>query len=133
MGLLYALFGLTFGAFLALLSLLGTAIGVTNSQSSDAGARLPFGVGSVVLSPIFYSILHFVLGLITALLYNVVALAGRGIQLEPEETQRPSSTTHSRKPPGYPMVESPYGDDPRRSVSEGRTGPGDNDNVPPRE
>jgi len=78
MGLLYALLGLTFGAFLALLSLLGTAIGVTNSQSSDAGARLPFGVGSVVLSPIFYSILHFVLGLITALLYNLVALAGRG-------------------------------------------------------
>ena len=78
MGPLYALLGLTFGAFLALLSLQGTAIDVTNSQSSDAGARLPFGVGSVVLSPIFYSILHFVLGLITALLYNLVALAGRG-------------------------------------------------------
>jgi uncharacterized membrane protein len=45
MDLLYALLGLTFGAFLTLLSLLGTAIGVTNSQSSDAGARLPFGAG----------------------------------------------------------------------------------------
>src|SRR5919112_3879788 len=72
MGLLYALLGLPFGAFFALLSLLGTAIGVTNSQSSNAVASLPFGVGSVVFLPIFYSILHFVLGLITALLYNLV-------------------------------------------------------------
>ena len=73
MGLLYALLGLTFEVFLALLSLLGTAIGVTNLQSSDAVASLPFGVGSVVFLPIFYSILRFVLGLITALLYNLVA------------------------------------------------------------
>jgi hypothetical protein len=94
MGLLYALLGLTFGAFFAFLSLLGTAIGVTNSQSSDAVASLPFGVGSVVLSPIFYSILHFVLGLITALLYNLVAWLVGGIRLESEETQSPSSTTY---------------------------------------
>jgi Na+/pantothenate symporter len=94
MGLLYALLGLTFGAFFALLSLLGTAIGVTNSQSSDAVASLPFGVGSVVFLPIFYSILRFVMGLIPALLYNLVAWLVGGIQLEPEETQRPSSTTY---------------------------------------
>jgi hypothetical protein len=73
MGLLYALLGLTFEVFLALLSLLGTAIGATNLQSSDAVASLAFGVGSVVFLPIFYSILRFVLGLITALLYNLVA------------------------------------------------------------
>jgi hypothetical protein len=94
MGLLYALLGLTFGAFFALLSLLGTAIGVTNLQSSDAVASLPFGVGSVVFLPIFYGILHFILGLIAALLLNVVAWLVGGIQLEPEETQRPSSTTY---------------------------------------
>ena len=61
MGLLYALLGLTFEVFLALLSLLGTAIGVTNLQSSDAVDSLAFGVGSVVFLPIFYGILHFVL------------------------------------------------------------------------
>ena len=94
MGLLYALLNLTFGAFFALLSLLGTAIGVTNSQSSDAVASLPFGVGSVVFLPIFYSILHFVLRLITALLYNLVVRLVGGIWLESEETQRPSSTTY---------------------------------------
>jgi hypothetical protein len=94
MGLLCALLGLTFGAFFALLSLLGTAIGVTNSQSSDAVASLPFGVGSVVFLPIFYGILRFVLGLITALLYNLVVWLVGGIQLEPEEAQRPSYTTY---------------------------------------
>ena len=73
MGRLYALLGLIFGAFFALFSLLGTAIGVANSQSSDAVASLPFGAGSVVFLPISCGILHFVLGLITALLYNLVA------------------------------------------------------------
>ena len=36
--------------------------------------------------PIFHGILHFVLGLITALLYNLVAWLVGGIQLELEET-----------------------------------------------
>ena len=94
MGLPCALLGQTFGAFFALLSLLGTAIVVTNSQSSDAVASLPFGVGSVVFVPIVYSILHSVLGLITALLYNLVVCLVGGIQLEREETQRPSYTTY---------------------------------------
>jgi hypothetical protein len=94
MGLLYALLGLTFEVFLALLSLLGTAIGVTNLQSSDAVASLAFGVGSVVFLPIFYSILRFVLGLITALLYDLGGWLVDGIRLESEETQRPSSTRY---------------------------------------
>ena len=44
--------------------------------------------------PIFHGILHFVLGLITALLYNLVAWLVGGIQLELEETKRPGSTTY---------------------------------------
>ena len=67
---------------------------MTNSQSSDAVASLLFGAESVVFWPTFYSIVHFVLGLITALLYNLVAWLVGGIQLELEETQRPGSTTY---------------------------------------
>ena len=67
---------------------------MANSQSSDAVASLLFGAGSVVLLPVFYGILHFVLGLITALLYNLVGWLGGGIQVELEETQRPGSTTY---------------------------------------
>ena len=66
---------------------------MANSQSSDAVASLLFGAGSVVLLPVFYGILHFVLGLITALLYNLVGWLGGGIQVELEVTQRPGSTT----------------------------------------
>ena len=45
MGILYALLGLIFGAFFALFSLLGTAIGVTYSQSSDAVLPCPLALG----------------------------------------------------------------------------------------
>ena len=76
------------------LLVIDTAIGVANSQSSDAVASLLFGAGSVVLLPVFYGILHFVLGLITALLYNLVGWLGGGIQVELEVTQRPGSTTY---------------------------------------
>ncbi len=96
MGILYALLGLIFGAFFALFSLLGAAIGVANSQSSDAVASLLFGAGSVIFLPIFYGILGFVLGLITALLYNLVARMVGGIQIELEETRRPSSATYQQ-------------------------------------
>jgi RsiW-degrading membrane proteinase PrsW (M82 family) len=83
-------------AFFALFSLLGAAIGVANSQSSDAVASLLFGAGSVIFLPIFYGILGFVLGLITALLYNLVARMVGGIQIELEETRRPSSATYQQ-------------------------------------
>jgi hypothetical protein len=94
MSILYALLGLIFGAFFALFSLLGAAIGVANSQSSDAVASLLFGAGSVIFLAIFYGILGFVLGLITALLYDLGGWLVGGIRLDSEETQRPSSTRY---------------------------------------
>lgn len=72
--------GLAFGMFFALFSLLGAA--VANSESSDAFVGLLFGVGSVIFLPIFYGILGFVFGLITALLYNGVARLVGGIEIE---------------------------------------------------
>jgi hypothetical protein len=63
LGVLYALLGLIVGALFAIVSLLGAAVGVANSQSSDAFAGLLFGVGSVIFLPIFYGILGFVFGL----------------------------------------------------------------------
>lgn len=94
MGLLYALLGLIFGVMFAFFSLLGVAAGVANSQSSDALISLLFGAGSVIFMPIFYGILGFVLGLITALLYNLVAWLAGGIKIELEETRPPGSATY---------------------------------------
>jgi threonine/homoserine efflux transporter RhtA len=88
MGALYALLGLIAGAFFALFSVLGAAVGMANSQSSDAIVGLLFGVGSVIFLPIFYGVLGFVFGLITALLYNGVARLIGGIEIEVEQRDR---------------------------------------------
>lgn len=45
---------------------------------------LLFGVGSVIFLPIFYGVLGFVFGLLTALLYNLVARFVGGIEVEVE-------------------------------------------------
>jgi hypothetical protein len=74
--------GLVFGAFFTLFSLLGAAVGLASSQSSNALVELFIGVGSVIFLSVFYGILDFILGLITALLYNdgVARLIG-GIEI----------------------------------------------------
>ena len=95
LGVLYELLGLIVGALFAIVSLLGAAVGVANSQSSDAFAGLLFGVGSVIFLPIFYGVLGFVFGLIGALLYNGIARIIGGIEIELEETRHASSSNYS--------------------------------------
>lgn len=92
MGVLYALLGLIIGAFFALFSLLGAAAGLANSETSGAVFGLLSGVGSIILLPLFYGILGFVFGLISALLYNVVARLIGGVELELEDTRRSGYT-----------------------------------------
>lgn len=87
-GALYALLGLIFGAIFALFSLLGAAIGFAGSQSSDAFTGLLFGVGSVIFLPIFYGVIGFVFGLLTAFLYNLVSGVVGGIEVEVQERGR---------------------------------------------
>ena len=87
--------GLIVGALFAIISLLGAAVEAANSQASDAFAGLLFGVGSIVLLPIFYGILGFVFGLIGALLYNGIAHLLGGIEIKLEETRHTSSSFYS--------------------------------------
>lgn len=49
-----------------------------------------FGVGAVIFLPLFYGVLGFVAGLISAFAYNVIAGAFGGLELEIEE---PSSSS----------------------------------------
>ena len=78
-GVMYALFGLCFGAALSLFALAGAA-----SSSATGFGRLGvlFGIGAIVILPIFYGGLGFVFSLISAALYNVVAGWVGGIELE---------------------------------------------------
>ena len=79
-GMVYALMGLCFGGLVTLFSLVGAAF---VPQEADAGLMgMLFGVAAVVLLPIFYGVFGFVMTLIGAWLYNVVAGLVGGVELE---------------------------------------------------
>ena len=80
LGIVYAIIGLIFGVFITLFSLTGA----TFSQSGAGLFGHLFGVGAIILLPIFYGVLGFVGGLIMALLYNLVAGLVGGLEIETE-------------------------------------------------
>lgn len=90
MGALYALLGLIIGAIYALFAILIGLIGAsTASNSGDAliggAGGVVFGVLSIILFPIFYGILGFIGGIISAFLYNIIARAVGGVELEMDQ------------------------------------------------
>ena len=76
-GTLYAALGLIFGALFSLIAMAGMAAGNGNSMF---GAL--FGVGAIILFPIFYGCIGFVASLIGAWLYNVLAGMVGGVELD---------------------------------------------------
>jgi hypothetical protein len=84
-GTLYALWGFIFGAFFALFALVGSGLAATQSDDPmPAWAGAIFGVGAVVVLPIFYGILGAIFGALTAAFYNVVAGMAGGLRLDVE-------------------------------------------------
>ena len=81
---LYGMIGLIVGVFVALIALLGAGIG---SSLGDAGSAGPFvgmalGVGAVIVLPILYGVLGFLVGLIGAAVYNVAAGIMGGVEVD---------------------------------------------------
>ena len=70
---LYAIFGLIMGAFLSVAALF---------RAGGAGVTPLWGVGAVVFFPVLYGVGGFIATLITAWLYNVVAGAVGGVELD---------------------------------------------------
>jgi len=81
-GTLYGLMGILLGGIFALISTLGLALGQSSSSGAPAWLGAFFGVGSIILFPIIYGIMGFIGGLITAVLYNVLAGFVGGIEME---------------------------------------------------
>jgi hypothetical protein len=87
-GLLYALLGLVIGGLFSVFALVGAAIGAAASAAespegalgSVAGAL--FGLGAVVVLPIFYGLLGLVGGALSAAFYNLAAGWVGGIELD---------------------------------------------------
>lgn len=78
MGTLYVIVGLVFGGLLSLVAMAGFG-------RSDSGmGGMIFGIGAVIILPIFYGVLGFVFTLIGAWLYNIAAGIVGGVELETE-------------------------------------------------
>jgi hypothetical protein len=91
LGLTYACLGLLIGGIVSLVALAGAA----GKQGGAAG--LLFGAGAVILIPLFYGVLGFIGGLISALIYNVIAGAVGGIEIEVEESGGRSYRSRARE------------------------------------
>jgi len=76
-GIMYGLMGLILGAILSVLSLI---VSVLSGQSLILNPLV--GVWSIVLLPLFYGIVGFLMGLLTAWLYNISARWVGGIVVE---------------------------------------------------
>ena len=79
-GLLGVVIGLIAGGFFSLFSLAGAAIGGGGDDGAMFGAL--FGVGAIILFPIFYGCMAFVMTLIQAALFNLAAGMVGGIEIE---------------------------------------------------
>lgn len=77
-GVLYALMGLIFGACISVISLVGS----TFAPKDSGMVGLLFGAAAIVVLPIFYGLLGFVMTLISAALYNLVAGWVGGVELD---------------------------------------------------
>ena len=84
LGVLYGVLGLIFGAFISLFSVIASIAGFASDEAEGAIVGLIFGIGAVVILPIFYGIMGFLGGALTAAIYNLAARFTGGIELELE-------------------------------------------------
>lgn len=78
-GMLYAILGLVFGGIFSLTALAGGFASITDG---GAGVGAIVGVGAVVVFPILYGLMGFVVTLIGAWLYNVAAGVVGGVEVD---------------------------------------------------
>ncbi len=79
MGVMYAAMGLIFGGLFAVISLAGLSLG---ADRAGAFPGVLFGAGAVIFLPIFYGCIGFVMGGISAWLYNVFADLIGGVRVD---------------------------------------------------
>ena len=83
-GFAYAALGLIFGFFMSVLSLFGLALGQAIGQNNgiEAIVGVIFGLGAIVLLPLVYGTMGFVMGAVSAGIYNLVAKATGGLEID---------------------------------------------------
>ncbi len=85
--IIYAFLGFVIGIFVAFVVSIGSIAGSRFSELSNGPSPLiglVFGIGSIVIFPIIYGLLGFLMGLIVSALYNWIVGFTGGIELEME-------------------------------------------------
>src|SRR5262245_19232858 len=82
-GVLYAGLGLLIGICFSVFSMLLGSMASSNSELSGTPFfGMIFGAGAIIIMPIFYGVIGAIRGLITALLYNLVAGMIGGLEID---------------------------------------------------
>lgn len=81
-GALYLAIGLIMGVLYGLFGLLMAVGGLIGGEASAAGAGIGIALFAVIGFPLLYGFLGFVIGIIGALIYNVVAKFAGGVRIE---------------------------------------------------
>jgi hypothetical protein len=90
---LYAVMGLIVGAFVSLLFMvIGQRAGMDDGRGGAMVGML-FGAGSIVVLPIFYGVMGGIVAAISAVLYNLIAGAIGGIEIDLEAGKPDSPVT----------------------------------------
>lgn len=83
-GLLYAIMGLVFGAVFSLIALAGATFAASAGEEAPF-VGLIFGAGAVIVLPVVYGVMGFIMTAIMAVIYNVLAGMVGGVRLEVEQ------------------------------------------------
>jgi len=79
---IHALFGIVFGLIYGIIvGVVLTSVGASLAR----GGMMAFGIASIVIFPIIFGIMSFIMGAIIAFLYNVFASKIGGIRVELSE------------------------------------------------
>lgn len=81
-GLVDAFMGLIIGACFSLIGMAASSFVPHGDSSMPPMFGAMFGAAAIVLMPIFYGVFGFIVGLIGAVIYNVVAKMTGGIEIE---------------------------------------------------
>ena len=79
--ILYAVIGLIVGAFFSLFAMIGGLAAAANNDGAGAFGAI-FGMGAIILAPIFYACVGFVMTLIMAALFNLATGMVGGIEID---------------------------------------------------
>lgn len=86
MAVMYAGIGLVLGGLYALFAVLGggamMAMGGESDSALGGGMMIGMGLAAIVIAPIFYGLLGFIGGIISAFFFNLAAKYTGGLDLE---------------------------------------------------